>query len=424
MKITYMNDEVAGAGHGIFMCQDDDLTDAPHSLLVQRATDRKYLTETGDWNESQQPLALPSEAGNGLLSLKLGPALVNALTTQDTYKLTLTQGDTRKSGQFKIDEILYSADEALANAVVLEEKPQATPQPMPEEPVEVLGAENAVEGNEDKNSQKQSMPVQLQRKSVWPWIVAFFLLAGIAAALLWFFLWREPGTSSPTPLPKEEVATESSDPATPGVHEPSDAQNGDKKDPDPSIENTTKGTEPTASEEEKKTPELTTSEEKNGRASPENAAQEGKMPGSGESGGPDAAGGPQSQPSLSLQDEIKAFFAGNDRNGKKAAELAARLTPANGAEEDALFRLYYFAEQHGETSLLLPFAKTFDPSTPQWGSIEKNPVEALRLYEKSKAVTPEGAEGEASMRAWLIKAAEQGDRKAQEWLRLLPKGKP
>ncbi|MBO4369415.1 MAG: hypothetical protein J5803_04885, partial [Desulfovibrio sp.] len=63
----------------------------------------------------------------------------------------------------------------------------------------------------------------------------------------------------------------------------------------------------------------------------------------------------------------------------------------------------------------------FDPSKPAFGSIEKNALEAWRLYEKAKAGNPEAEQRQHELRTWLTKAAQNGDKKAIEALRQLPK---
>lgn len=119
----------------------------------------------------------------------------------------------------------------------------------------------------------------------------------------------------------------------------------------------------------------------------------------------------------SVEDRVRKFFAGGTISPRGAAELAAKLPKNTPAEQDAVYRLWYFAAENGETSVLLMYGECLDPSMPQFGSIEKNGVESWTAYMKLRESQPQKAD--AAMRHlkdWLEKAAARGDAKARAWL--------
>ena len=126
---------------------------------------------------------------------------------------------------------------------------------------------------------------------------------------------------------------------------------------------------------------------------------------------------PVKTPSRSIAEEVQLFFAGT-RTPANAVELANRLKPSSAVDQDALFRLYYFAVERGSMELLLPYAACFDPSKPAWGSIEKNAPIAWSLYEKGRgnpALAEQAKEAQNALYAWLQREKEAGNSKAKAW---------
>lgn len=109
---------------------------------------------------------------------------------------------------------------------------------------------------------------------------------------------------------------------------------------------------------------------------------------------------------------VGAFFASENRNPKAAMELAADLDASTTEQQDAIFRLYYYAAEEGMEEAYLPYAQCVDPSKPAWGSIKKDAAEAWYYYGK----TAQGKALQTELEAWVKDAAEKGDPDARKWL--------
>lgn len=120
-----------------------------------------------------------------------------------------------------------------------------------------------------------------------------------------------------------------------------------------------------------------------------------------------------------IEEQVRAFFKGEHASPKNAHSLSLKLSPKTKSEQDAVYRLYYFAAENDEPDAMLNYAACLDPSKPQWGSIEKNAPAAWEAYIKSSE--PEkAAEAMKEMRSWLQKEADIGNSQAQVWLSELP----
>lgn len=135
------------------------------------------------------------------------------------------------------------------------------------------------------------------------------------------------------------------------------------------------------------------------------------------------AAAPQSEPArespkpLGTEEQVRQFFREGKHSPKEAADLAAKLPRKTPQEQDAVYRLLYFAAENGEPSAYLPYGKILDPSTPANGSIEKNAPEAWAMYEKAQEAYPkESAEARAKLRQYLQELAAHSDEKARQWL--------
>lgn len=96
-----------------------------------------------------------------------------------------------------------------------------------------------------------------------------------------------------------------------------------------------------------------------------------------------------------------------------AMALAHELRPENSEDQDAIFRLYYFAAQNGNPEGAQKYAECVDPSLPGWGTIKKNAAEAWHFY-------GEAADGEAArakVKEWTENQARTGNRLARDWLK-------
>ena len=117
---------------------------------------------------------------------------------------------------------------------------------------------------------------------------------------------------------------------------------------------------------------------------------------------------PIAPPQMSYREQVRLFFANKDRSPEKAIELANGLKPQTAEDEDTLFRLYYFAASKDNKAAYVPYAKYFDPTLPQTGSIKKDARTAWDYYSK-------GGDSEAlsKLKAWLEKEAASGNDRAK-----------
>ena len=126
----------------------------------------------------------------------------------------------------------------------------------------------------------------------------------------------------------------------------------------------------------------------------------------------------------SAEEQVRAFFSGPDVTAKAALALAAQLPKATPAEQDALYRLYYFAAGQEAPAAFMPYAACLDPAEPRWGSIEKDAAAAYAAYAKAAAsdskVAKAALEAQTRLRAWLEREAAAGNAQARAWLQELP----
>ena len=126
----------------------------------------------------------------------------------------------------------------------------------------------------------------------------------------------------------------------------------------------------------------------------------------------------------SAEEQVRAFFSGPDVTAKAALALAAQLPKATPAEQDALYRLYYFAAESEAPAAFMPYAACLDPAEPKWGTIEKDAAAAYAAYAKAAASDPKVAkaalEAQTRLRAWLEREAAAGNAQARSWLQELP----
>jgi hypothetical protein len=88
--------------------------------------------------------------------------------------------------------------------------------------------------------------------------------------------------------------------------------------------------------------------------------------------------------------------------------LAREIKPESKEDQDAVFRLWYYAVQQSHSPAYLPYAKALDPTQVPWGTIRKDPLEAWTFYRKA------GAMSELSvLKAWATQESARGNRAAQ-----------
>lgn len=125
---------------------------------------------------------------------------------------------------------------------------------------------------------------------------------------------------------------------------------------------------------------------------------------------------------LSVEEQVRNFFASSNPSPKAAAALSEKLAKKTPAEQDAVYRLWYFAAENGDASVLPMYAECLDPSRPKFGSIEKDAKEAWNVYKKMKETYPQKAEAAMNnMKKWLTEEAARGNTLASDWLAAIEK---
>lgn len=125
---------------------------------------------------------------------------------------------------------------------------------------------------------------------------------------------------------------------------------------------------------------------------------------------------PAAEDARSAEEQVAGFFRSGTMTPKQAMELAAKLPRETVGQQDAIYRLYYFAADNNEPGSLLEYGACLDPSRPAWGSIDKNAVEAWDAYRKADN-QEKAAQAMTHLRGWLEDQSRAGDKKAAQWLR-------
>lgn len=351
MKIEFINNTESGNEPGILNISETTLPEAPWDLAIQRASDHFYLTDSGRWVGEIFYNQLPGkEKEPGHLELLMNAALVDALDTRESYRVTLKGNSGEPQvGRLNILSLTHSQKGPLDNISINKNQTQtAVPEP-PKPQSELLESPLSFPEPEDKIippkpeeiASDNSAPhppgsaLPAQKKSVWLRIGLLIILA-LACGIWYFFDQREKNTpEAPLPVSQSENS-------------------------------------PSASSQAKE---------------PENQ--------------------------LSAQDQVKKFFNGNDKTAQKALDLYNSLPKNSPLEQDAAYRLIYFAANAGNEKALELYGKCLDPATPQWGGIQKDGLLAWRAYEKAGTL---GEIPKKEMLQWLKDQSESGNMKAKNWL--------
>ena len=389
MKITYENDLQRGPGNGRLRCSEEHFPEGGYAAAFERASDHFFLGGLGEWGAQKTFLPITGEReGNGGITLLIGPGVVNQLDTQERYRVHLQSPDGAVfKAQLGIQEIIYSAVQTLNNtaAPLTPDKPEPAPPQQPEaEPAppntqEELPAEKAPQTEQPPPDGALTLPGPQARKSgaMLPLLLvaALLLLAGGGGAAWWFFL-RQPQPPA-VETPEAPSAPEQAEAPQPSTERP----------PDPAVGSFLEDA-----------------------AKPQPQAEKPAEP----------APSPAPAPPPGAEERVRLFFSGQGRTPEAAAQLSRELPRETPAEQDAVYRLYYFAGEHGEQSILLEYAACLDPAKPQWGSIGKDAPAAWRIYEKAKATQPGAVAAQNNLKSWLEQKAAAGDAQAALWLRRLP----
>lgn len=144
------------------------------------------------------------------------------------------------------------------------------------------------------------------------------------------------------------------------------------------------------------------------------------------SGNEEQTAGPTSVPppkqEESVEAQVRKFFSQDAPNAATALTLADKLSKTSPADQDAVYRLYYFAVENNDPQAFIPYADCLNPAMPAWGTIHKNAPEAAQFYQKAAQTNPEAAKKALeNMLTWLDKQAASGNAEAKNWLEQLKK---
>lgn len=125
---------------------------------------------------------------------------------------------------------------------------------------------------------------------------------------------------------------------------------------------------------------------------------------------------PQKPAPQAQDNKPRIHFDGREITPAEAAQMSRDMPRATKTQQDAIYRLYYFAARYDEPSVLMQYGACLDPSKPDWGTIGKDAVLAYEAYARAKAKYPE--EAQKAMRdlaRWLEDNARR-DNQAKIWL--------
>lgn len=360
MKISYSDDTERGAGHGVLTCREADFPAGPYSMAVLRASDQASL------------------AGAGGGAVWVGETRFIPVKTEATPEGGLT--------------VLLGPE--VVNALDPLEQYLVTLKPEQGDPLkarlQVQGITYSPEGALDNTGMRPAEAVKPAPKA------------------------PEPAAAPVTPAPEPAPA-----PVAPPVAET------------PAEEALTLAPEAPA-KPRRVNPvllvallaallagALATWKFFDSKAQEEEAALSGKL--APEAAAPSTALPPTQK---TAEEQVRAFFSGPDITAQAALKLAAELPKATPAEQDAVYRLYYFAAENEAPDAFMPYAACLDPAEPQWGSIGKDAAAAYAAYAKAAASDPkvakEALNAQTRLRAWLDREAAAGNAQARAWLQELP----
>lgn len=369
MQLSYANDKNRGAGYGVLTCSGEAFSAPEYTIALQRASDHQYLNNDGRWGQQAYLACVGQErAADGELKLFIGPKIVNYLDPQDGYRVFLrAENGESFVGQLRVSDVRYSPAGTVDNTASLPpEKPEKEPSPAapaPEKPQEETP--EPVEGNAPEEAPAEASALDEGEVGLAPREQQEEAVAQLQSGL-------DAQAAKKTRLPLFIILALVLLAALAGAwyffaYAPEEAG------------------APVRSEPEKP-----------------------------------AAPSPQA----GTEEQVRLFFNSQEVTPREAAALARTLPATTRAEQDAIYRLYYFASENGESSVLLEYGACLDPAKPQWGSINKDAPAAWNIYERLRQAGQHAAQGAAAqdaLRAWLKSEAAAGNAQARHWLGQLPR---
>lgn len=398
MKATFVQ-KGPGVAEIRVALEGKELNDQSCTLACQRSSDQFYLAQNGgDWTAHVQNLELPCSREGDELVFQLGPEYVNYLE-RGNHRLTL-QANGEKLGTMSLHienvqpQILGGsgamkpqlareaqaakierdlAQEEPAQEIPEPQKDTVVPEPAKPEPeqqkTEPAKAEIAKAATVDAAAQKPK-PVPAAGKTSSGTKAAIILAilvmicAGVGTAIYQNFYANktaeEPVVENVPPVQEEQKEEEKAKPE----EEPAPAQQ------QPVVE----------------------------KAVPAQPQQVEIV---------------QTAPQATARERARSFFANQNKTPQGAYELTKDLETTTPEQQDAAFRLLYYAISNNYAPAFAAYATCLDPTTPPWGTIQKDGATAWEYYKK--AGTPEGAAAADKVLDWTKQNA-SSNAKAREWL--------
>jgi len=370
MKAAFENNMERGRGYArLRLSEVANPSSGGWRFSLCRGSDMTYLGRSG-WQNSEDFTEPETYAADGDdLILHIGPDVVDKLDPNENYRITL-QSDSQSSQKatFAITSLNRTLMDTQGHISSGSAKKIVAPAPQPQPAPDLEPAP------EDTAPSVPPPLPETPKKSHLPIILAALLvlaLLGGGGGAYWFMS-KKSGT--PEVVPPAPVQTEEKpEPTKPEPPEP-------------------------VKQEEKPEPAKD--------APPEPVKQEEK---------PEPA---QAAPPPPVSTRVQANkYLGASPTAQGARELAATLQQSSAEDQDAVYRLWYFAADAGDAAACLHLARTVDPALPAWGSIMKNGAEAWSLYAKAAPQHPDAANAMHTLKQWMEQEAAKGNKDAIGWIR-------
>lgn len=390
MKVEYKDNSSLGPGNGILTFTDAVIPESPWSIAIQRASDQYFLTGKKGKQWVGEIIYIPLKGMatmDGALELMVGPRVVDSLDQREQYRIMLKGADEEPlKGRLRVETITYSPSGSLGNMALA---PDAPDEPEPESPdfirqVEAPKVEERADSAVDNAMEEEARVAE--------------------------------GAG----LPQEEIGETGTPEAT-----------QDGLDPQAAYQGAEYGQVYPGYPQEKRKSGLWwlwillillllaaaaaggwyyyTHYMAKGNETPEEPKVEEEAPPQPEQ--------PAAEPPKSAEESARLFFNGENITAEEAMNLAARLPKTTNADQDAIYRLYYFASEQNNPAGLMEYANCLDPAKPHWGTIQKDGALAYEAYQKAaQAGAPGADEAAGALKSWLQSKAASGDAQARIWL--------
>lgn len=396
MRVEYRDNPALGPGNGILIFSEIIVPEGPWSVAIQRASDQCFLTGKQGKAWVGETVYVPLKGKStpeGALELLVGPRVVDNLDPQEGYRIWLKGGDDVQQGRLRVNLITATPAGRLGNTAsapdqpdeVEPETPDYPPAPELQETAQTVSTAEPLQGEEPGAPVTEGQPAEQFAQADAAYGQAGYGPDGAAPQ-------GDFGGYYPPAQPKRKsgllwvwillLILLLGGGAAGGWYYYTNYY--------------AKSDEPAETEEPKET------------ASADEPAKE--QPAAEQ---PPAA----AAPAQSAEEQTRLFFNGRNLTAEEALALAARLPRTTATDQDAIYRLYYFASEQNDPAGIMAYATCLDPSGPAWGSIQKDGALAYEAYEKAaqKGVA-NAAEAAQKLKSWLESAAAT-DAQAKIWLR-------